>query len=220
MRVGRIAVEKTMGAAVRKRPGMYLGDLKRRGVLVDLVEQVLCAACDEAIGGTCTHVEVVLEPDGVIEVRDDGLGLPVDPVPHSGMPACEHLLTQLAACRAMRRDPYTARRFCGHGIVVANALSAWLELDTCNRGQRHRQRYEQGHPCAPPALVGATTAHGTSFRFRPDPVFFGRRQVPAARLERTLAEIRALAPGVQLELHDRRGARRPAGGAAPPPARR
>ncbi|MCB9564413.1 MAG: hypothetical protein H6709_13440 [Kofleriaceae bacterium] len=193
--------------AVRSRPALYVGDVAAPGALHQLVEAVLCAAFDEALGGTCQRIDVTVGDDGAVEVRDDGGGLPVEVHPTAGLPVCEVLLTHLLACRAMRRDPRAADRFCGGGIAVTNALSAWLEVEIERGGRRYVQRYERGVAQGPLADAGATSGHGTRLRFRPDPEIFGTARVDLARLDNTLDEIRRLAPRTAVVL---RGPRPPA----------
>jgi DNA gyrase/topoisomerase IV subunit B len=185
-------------APVRARPWMYVGDVAQPAALHELVEAVLCGSFDEALGGTCTRIEVEIDRAGVVTVRDDGPGLPVAVDPQLGLPACELLLTTLYACRAMRRDPRAAKRFCGGGIAVTTALSAWLEVEIDRDGRRYRQRFVRGVREAPLADVGASNAHGTALRFAPDPEIFGDLRVDPARLEATLDEIRALVPAATI----------------------
>lgn len=175
--------------AVRLRPHLYVGDVRQPDALHALVEGVLCLAFDDALGGVCTRVDVAIE-GGVVTVRDDGPGLSVETDPATGLPVCELLLTRLLACRAMRRDPRAAKRFCGGGIAVTTALSAWLEVEIARDGRRHRLRFVRGEREVPLADVGATEGHGTTLRFLPDPEIFGARLDPA-RLDATLDEIRA-----------------------------
>jgi DNA gyrase subunit B len=184
--------------AVRARPQMYVGDVTQAAALHQLVEAVLCASFDEALGGTCTRIEVSIDDRGVVTVRDNGLGLPVATHPQLGLPACEVLLTTLLACRAMRRDPRAARRFCGGGIAVTTALSAWLELEIDRDGRHYRQRFIRGVREAPLADVGASDAHGTTLCFLPDPEIFGDTRMDPALLEATLDEIRALVPATTI----------------------
>jgi DNA gyrase subunit B len=127
-------------------------------------------------------------------VRDNGRGLSVATHPREGLPECELLLTTLSACRALRRDPRAAQRFCGRGIAVTTALSAWLEVEIHRDGRRYAQRYVRGFREAPLADLGPTDAHGTTLRFLPDPQIFGALRVDPALLEATLDEIRALVP--------------------------
>jgi DNA gyrase subunit B len=189
--------------AVRQRPRLYVGDVHNPDAIHALVEAVLCASFDEALGGTCTRIEVLIDLDGVITVRDDGRGLPVEVHSFSGLPQCEVLLSQLHACRVMRRDSRAAKRFCGGGIAIATALSAWLEVKIYRDGRLYRQRFIRGAREAPLADMGETDAHGTTLSFLPDKEIFGDTRVDRVRLERTLDEIRNLTPAATIVSHYR-----------------
>ena len=183
--------------AVRRRPEMYVGDVGRPEALHELVEAVLCASFDEALGGTCTRIDVTIDA-GVVTVRDDGPGLPVAPHPLHGVPACELLLTTLHACRAFRRDPRAAQRFCGGGIAITTALSAWLDIEIDRDGRRYRQRFVRGVRETPLEEVGTCVSHGTTLSFLPDPEIFGDLRVVPELLELTLDEIRQHVPAATI----------------------
>jgi DNA gyrase subunit B len=110
----------------------------------------------------------------------------------------EVLLTALHACRGLRRDEKVAKRICGAGIVVTNALSDWLELEIRRGGRHYRQRYEKGAPQGPLLDVGPADASGTMVRFHPDPLFFPRTRFDPADVRRVLGEIAAEAPEVAI----------------------
>ena len=192
-------VVSTAAEGIRRRPAMYVGKLGAEA-LTGLIENVLCAAVDEALVGDCRHIDVAIDGTGAISVKDDGPGMPVDLHPLTAKPFAEYLLTSLFACRAARRSHDVANRFCGEGIVVTNALSAWLELEIDRAGQHYSQRYKRGVPMGPLASTGTARRTGTCIRFLPDPEFFNGVVPDIDAIRSTLSEIQGMTNGLAVVL--------------------
>src|SRR3954467_511545 len=148
--------------AVRKRPGMYIGSTDSRG-LVHCLWEIVDNSVDEALGGHCTHIEVVLHADGSIEVRDDGRGIPVDIEPKTGLPGVELVMTRLHAGGKFGGVSYTASGgLHGVGASVVNALSARLDVEVDRDGHTHVMTFKRGPP-------GDFAADGPNAKFTKKP---------------------------------------------------
>ena len=158
--------------AVRRRPGMYIGSTSLRG-LHHLVYEIVDNSIDEALAGRCSHIEVTLLPDGSVSVQDDGQGIPGGIHPKMGIPTLEVILTVLHAGGKFDGNGY---EFSGglHGVgsSVVNALSEWIELESCYQGRRYTERFERGAVARPFCDEGPTEKHGLYVRFKPDPTIF------------------------------------------------
>jgi DNA gyrase/topoisomerase IV subunit B len=160
------------GEHIRKRPQMYVGPLPNPAVINRLVEEALCLSVDEAICGNCTEIAIAVHPSGVVTVRDNGPGLPMEPGP-DGRPLAELLLTEVGACRTAKRSE-TAKGACCHlGLVVVNNLSEWLRVRVFRDGGWWIQEYGAGTAQAPFFREGDTRETGLELSFRPDPGIFG-----------------------------------------------
>lgn len=158
--------------AVRRRPGMYIGNTGTRG-LHQLVFELIDNSVDEALAGFCDYIEVRMHEDGSVTVADNGRGIPVDIHPQTGRPAVEAALTLLHAGGKFGGEGYEITGgLHGVGLSVVNALSRWLEIEIKRDGKRYFQRYERGRVKTPLKVVGDAEDTGTSIRFLPDSQIF------------------------------------------------
>jgi topoisomerase IV subunit B len=159
---------------VRKRPGMYIGGTDERA-LHHLFAEVLDNAMDEAVAGHAKIIEVSLDADGVLSVRDDGRGIPVDPHPkHPGKSALEVIMTVLHSGGKFSGKAYeTSGGLHGVGVSVVNALSEHVEITSWKDGFEWRQSFSRGKPLGPIQQVGPSRKKGTQVSFQPDPIIFG-----------------------------------------------
>ena len=193
--------------AVRKRPGMYIGSTGPSG-LHHLVYEIVDNAIDEALAGYCTHIEVTIKPGNIIEVSDNGRGIPVDIQPKLGIPAVTVVYTVLDAGGKFGGEDSgykVAGGLHGVGASVVNALSEWLTVRVRRDGAEYEQSFKRGKPDGDLKKIGAAASTGTTVTFKPDPEMF--QETTLYRYETLLKRLREeafLNAGVRITLTDER----------------
>ncbi len=190
--------------AVRKRPGMYIGSTSARG-LHHLVYEIVDNAVDEALAGHCDTIDVQINKDNSITVRDDGRGIPTDINTKTGKPAVEVVFTVLHAGGKFGGGGYkVSGGLHGVGASVVNALSKWLEVKVCRDGKIHWQRYEYGKVVEPLKIIGNcdNSFTGTEVTFLPDDTIFEETEYDYKTLEIRLRETAFLTKNLRIVLRD------------------
>jgi DNA gyrase subunit B len=190
--------------AVRKRPGMFIGDTSTRG-LHHLVYEVIDNSIDEVMAGYCDKIEVVLKKDGSVLIKDNGRGIPVDIHPELKKPGVEVVMTVLHAGGKFDKSAYkVSGGLHGVGVSVVNALSKWLVVEVRKNGNIYRQRYEYGKPVGDLEVVGNGDGTGTSVWFMPDNSIFKEIEFSYDILANRLKELAFLNKGVKISIEDER----------------
>ncbi|MFO0549087.1 MAG: ATP-binding protein [Polyangiaceae bacterium] len=191
--------------AIRKRPGMYVGNIPDGSGLQQLIWELVANSLDQHLAGRCSRIDVTLSEQGEIVVADDGPGIPL--WDECGQPFAEIALTQAhssATFDGHRPHEHWGLILRGLGLFPVNVLCERLTLESFRDGYHYRQQFGRGRSLSSPEVLGVASHTGTSVALVPDPVIFGDAWIDAGRIALRLRELACLCPGLRLSLNDRR----------------
>jgi DNA gyrase subunit B len=191
-------------AHIRRRPGVYIGDVGSGG-LHHLVYELVYNSVDEALAGFCKHIHVKIHEDGSLSVKDDGRGIPVEEHPEAKRPTLEVVLTTVGAGAKFDKNSYkVSAGLHGMGAKAVTALSEWTEAEVRRNGRVYKQEYARGKPTTEVMDIGAAKGTGTLVTFKPDPQIFKDPRFDYDTLEVRLRELAFLNRGLSFQVTDRR----------------